>query len=351
MGKIKLGLLFGGKSTEHEVSIQSAKNILNAIDTFKYEVTLIGINKQGTWCLLNSIEELTNEYHSSMNVYQKNKSLNDRSIEKVTELDVVFPILLGSFGEDGSIQGMMRVLDIPFVGSNVLSSAICMDKEMTKKILSFSNVKVAKWITVKKSDEKYPTFNEIVEKMGVPFIIKPASQGSSVGVSIVYNETEYTKGLQSSFLYDNKVLIEEFIKGREVECAILGNDNPIASLPGEVVTNGQVYSYEKKYTHDQGIILETPAQLLDDQVLYIQEKSIEVYKILECEGLARVDFFLVDSGELIVNEINTFPAFTNFSLYPKLWEVSGIPYGELIDKLIELSLEKHQMENELQSTL
>ncbi|WP_163527197.1 D-alanine--D-alanine ligase [Halobacillus ihumii] len=364
MGKIKVGLLFGGKSSEHEVSLQSAKNIMEAIDHEKYEVTLIGVDKQGNWHLTNNTQYLLNEDNpkfielnkTNKNIAvvpgrENNQILNVNSSEAFEQLDVIFPILHGPLGEDGSVQGMIRMANIPYVGPNVLSSAICMDKDLAKRLLAASGFKVAKWISVKKSEKKYPAFEQVKEKIGTPFFIKPANQGSSVGVSKVQNETDYLNGLKTAMLYDHKVLLEENVIGREIECGVLGNEDPEASLPGEILTNGDFYSYETKYIDESGAILKIPADVSKEQEDMIRENSVKAFETLECQGLARVDYFLLENGELVINEVNTLPGFTKISMYPKLWEISGIKYPELIERLIELAIERHKADHELKNSV
>lgn len=364
MDKIKVGILFGGKSSEHEVSLQSAKNIMEAIDHDKYDVTLIGIDKQGNWHLNNNTDYLINEDNPKLIELNKtnqniavvpgrenNQILNINSSEAFEQLDVIFPILHGPLGEDGSVQGMIRMANIPYVGPNVLSSAICMDKDIAKKLLQASGFNVADWISVKKTAKKQPSFNEVKEKIGTPFFIKPANQGSSVGVSKVKSEEEYIEGLEKAMLYDHKVLLEKNVIGREIECGVLGNENPAASLPGEILPKGDFYSYETKYIDENGAILKIPADLSEELKKTIQEQSVEAFEVLECQGLARVDYFLKENGSLVINEVNTLPGFTKISMYPKLWEVSGIPYPILIEKLIELAIDRHKQDHDLKNSV
>lgn len=356
--KIKVGLIFGGKSSEHEVSLQSAKNIYKAINKDKYDVTLIRIDKKGEWNLYNQTDFLKNKNNPTLNELNKSNQgiavvpgLERKQMIRpdnnyvLNQLDVVFPILHGSLGEDGSIQGMLRLANIPFVGSGVLSSALCMDKDMAKKILKIAGLDVAKSITYHKQEKIDKTYHDIIESFGTPFFVKPANQGSSVGVHKIRTEREYLEALEDAFTYDHKVLIEECIVGKEIECAVLGNNKPQASLPGEIIPKSDFYSYESKYIDESGAILEIPAKLTDEKVIEVKEKAIKAFKALECRGIARVDFFIHKSGKIIVNEVNTLPGFTKISMYPKLWEVSGLSYSSLIDKLIELALEQKDFNN------
>jgi D-alanine-D-alanine ligase len=362
--KKKIGLVYGGKSAEHEVSLQSAKNILEALDKAKYDVLLIGIDKEGKWhlnetsrYLLNAenpkLIELnkTNKGIAVVPGEHKNQLLNLKSPESLGQLDVLFPILHGTLGEDGSIQGMLRMANIPFVGSNVLGSAISMDKDIAKRLLRDAGLKVAKSFTYTRSTRKNINYEEIKREMGLPLFIKPANQGSSVGVSKVHNQEEFFKGVDDAFKYDHKILVEETVIGREIECSVLGNDKPIASIPGEVVSTGDFYSYEAKYIDENGAILEIPARLSEEISSQIQGIAIKAFKALNCEGMARVDFFLTENETIIINEINTIPGFTKISMYPKLWEVSGISYSHLIDKLIDLAIERHQRDSLLKSSV
>ncbi|UOR13264.1 D-alanine--D-alanine ligase [Halobacillus amylolyticus] len=363
-GRISVGLIFGGKSAEHEVSLQSAKNIMDAIDHNKYEVTLIGIDKQGNWHLNTNSKYLINENNPKLIELNKTNQniavvpgrksdqiLNISDSGSLEQLDVIFPILHGTLGEDGSIQGMVRLTNIPYVGANVLGSAVCMDKDIAKKLLTGAGLKVANSLTFRRSDKEDISFQQVKEKLGIPFFIKPANQGSSVGVSKIHSDKEFTRGLEEAFSYDHKVLIEENVVGREIECAVLGNDSPSASLPGEILPQGDFYSYETKYIDENGAILDIPASLDDQQVNKIQETAIKAFKELECQGMGRVDFFLQENGELIINEVNTLPGFTKVSMYPKLWEASGLSYSGLIEKLIDLAIERHSQDQVLKNSV
>lgn len=358
--KINVGILFGGKSAEHEVSLQSAKNVFEAIDKEKYNPILIGIDKTGKWLLnsgsdflLNSNDpkliKLNSASDSAALVPQSSgQLLNLSKTENNLVIDVVFPILHGPFGEDGTVQGLLKLANIPFVGAGVLGSAVGMDKDVMKRLLRDAGIPIGRFIAIK-SDEKLPDFKEIEEKLGVPFFIKPANMGSSVGVSKIHNEAEYLTGVQDAFNYDLKIIIEEYIQGREIECAVLGNSAPIASVPGEVRPTSEFYSYETKYIDENGAVLEIPANLPAEIIKQIQDSAIKTFQALSCEGLGRVDFFLKENGEIIVNEINTIPGFTKISMYPKLFEASGISYSDLIDRLIQLAIERFEKEQSLKT--
>ncbi|MEN2768814.1 D-alanine--D-alanine ligase [Ornithinibacillus xuwenensis] len=364
MKKRKVGIIFGGKSAEHEVSLQSAKNIVDAIDKEKYDVVLVGIDKDGKWHLNDKTSYLLNAENPKLIALNKsedniaivpgtanNQLIHAENAVSLDQLDVVFPIVHGTLGEDGSLQGMLRLANLPFVGPSVLGSSVCMDKDIAKRLLHAAGINVAKGIAVKRSNRGKISFEEVSGYLGTPMFVKPANQGSSVGVSKVKTKEEFDAAIESAFQYDHKVVIEENIIGREIECAVLGNDEPIASIPGEVLPNTDFYSYESKYIDEKGADLAIPADLTDSQVKKVQEAAIKAFQTLECEGLSRVDFFLTENDELYVNEVNTLPGFTKISMYPKLWEISGIPYSELISRLIELAIERHQHDSNLKSTV
>ncbi len=361
--KKRVGLLFGGKSAEHEVSLQSAKNVIEAIDSEKYDVVLIGIDKEGRWHLNDASHFLihaedpklialnkTNKEIAIIPGENKKQLMTSEGKEALEQLDVIFPILHGTLGEDGSVQGMLRVANIPFVGSNVLGSAISMDKDIAKKLLTVAGLNVAKGYTYTSANRKNISFDEISKALKLPYFIKPANQGSSVGVSKVESKEEFEKAIEAAFKYDHKVLIEEGIKGREIECSILGNENPRASIPGEIIATNDFYSYEAKYIDESGAMLDIPANLNESVTKKIQEAAIKAFQALNCEGMARVDVFLTEDNEVIINEINTIPGFTKISMYPKLWELSGISYSQLIDELIQLAIERHERDAFLSST-
>ena len=360
----RVGILFGGKSAEHEVSLLSARNIWEAIDRTQFEPVLVGIDKSGHW-LINDAERFLLNFDDpsriSLNTEGKPVALQPQkrglfSVENTGNrfsaipLDVVFPILHGPFGEDGTIQGFLKLADIPFVGSGVLGSAIGMDKDTMKRLLRDSGIPIGKFMTVK-SHEQAPLFAEIEAVFGKPFFIKPANMGSSVGISKIRDEAEYASAVKDAFQYDIKIIIEEFIPGREIECAVLGNEKPVASVPGEVIPSHDFYSYDAKYLDEKGATLEIPAKLDVETQKRVQELAVKVFQVLCCEGLSRVDFFLKENGEIIVSEINTIPGFTKFSMYPKLWEASGVSYKELITRLIDLAVSRFEKERVLKTSV
>lgn len=352
--KLRVAILFGGKSAEHEVSIRSARNIAEALDKKKYDVTLIGITKSGAWLpprpvsgLLGTSSLDTKERNSVTLAPEGNGALVGTQTTQ-QPIDVVFPVLHGPFGEDGTVQGLLRLANVPFVGAGVLGSAVGMDKDVMKRLLRDAGIPIGKFL-VAHTARDIP-FAKAKRELGLPLFIKPANLGSSVGVSKAHNISEYSNALREAFKYDTKVIIEAYIEGREIECAVLGNEKPIASIPGEIVVHSEFYSYETKYIDESGATLQIPAQLPKTVVRKVQKLAVETFKALSCEGMGRVDLFLTPSGKLFVNEINTIPGFTSISMYPKLWEASGIPYSKLIDKLITLAIERFKKQQKLRTS-
>jgi len=361
--KIKVGLIFGGKSAEHEVSLQSAKNVAEAIDKNKYEVVLIGVDKNGHWCLQQPGDYLLNENDpKSIRLKESGEEIvlhpgsdKDQFLKlseklSIGEIEVIFPIIHGSMGEDGSLQGFLKISEIAFVGSGIMASSVGMDKDVTKRLLKEAGIPVADFVVLKKYAKNNPQFNEIKEKLGLPLFIKPANMGSSIGISKVCNQEEFEKSLAEAFRYDFKVLVEKYIKGREIEVAVLGNDQPQASVPGEIIVKHDFYSYEAKYLDENGAILEAPAKLSPEETEQARELAIKVFQTLGCEGMARVDFFFSADGTYYVNEVNTIPGFTKISMYPRLWMLSGLSYPELIERLLTLALERKAQENLLETS-
>lgn len=361
--KIRVGIVFGGRSAEHEVSLQSAKNVIDALDHDKYEPVLIGIDKSGRWYLSERSSYLLNENNpkmislgNSVNPVtflpgsQGNELMCITNQERIGPIDVVFPVLHGPYGEDGTIQGLLRLADIPFVGAGVLGSAVGMDKDVMKRLLRDAGIPVADFLVYRSLKAALADFGNVQEKLGLPVFVKPANLGSSVGISKVRNRAEYEAAVKAAFQFDRKILIEENVSGREIECSVLGNENPIASLPGEILPQADFYSYEAKYIDEKGAILQVPAELPENLVRRVQELAVEVFTVLCCEGMARVDLFLKEDGSLLVNELNSIPGFTRISMYPKLWEATGLKYPQLIDRLIELALQRAAEERMLKTT-
>lgn len=360
MKKIRVGLLCGGRSAEHEVSLQSAKNVIDAIDRDKYEVVLIGIDKSGQWFLGDSAEFLLNAHDPKLIALNRmsegvslvpgtmsNQLVRPTSLESAGAIDVIFPILHGPFGEDGTIQGLAKLANIPFVGAGVLGSAVAMDKDVMKRLLRDAGIPTPDFAVFHRTQKDRIRFEDMRDRFGLPCFIKPANLGSSVGITRAIDADAFEAGVKEAFRHDRKILIETNIEGREIECAVLGNADPIASVLGEITPLHEFYSYEAKYIDEDGAALTIPADLPDEVSDSMRALAVETYQVLACEGMARVDFFLQEDGKVLVNEINTIPGFTRISMYPKLWEATGIPYGELIDRLIQLALERFNEEAEL----
>ncbi|MBU6501132.1 MAG: D-alanine--D-alanine ligase [Patescibacteria group bacterium] len=361
--KIRVAIVFGGKSTEHEVSLQSAKNVYESIDKDKYEVTLAGIDKTGKWHLSAPAQFLSyveNPKTAKIGPVKSGLALVPGdggrtwidSLGRVSPgaVDVVFPVLHGTFGEDGTVQGMLKLADVPFVGASVLGSAVGMDKDVQKRLLRDAGIPHARFAVLTKNDLRHLSYEDLAAQLGTPFFIKPANLGSSVGVHKVRNDDQFKESIHDAFLYDTKVLVEEYIQGRELECSVLGNESPMASVAGEVIPHGhEFYSYEAKYLDENGAILKIPADLPPETMENVRNLAVKTFQTLCCEGMARVDLFLKEDGKLLVNEINTIPGFTKISMYPKLWEASGLPYKKLIDKLITLAIQRFDREKKLRT--
>lgn len=377
--KLRVAILFGGKSGEHEVSITSAVSVFNALDKAKYDVQMIGIDKTGRWLLPLETEVLAhgnNPRLLKLNRVKETVGLlpfeTDQPLVKIGganaeavqsasamgasgKIDVVLPILHGPYGEDGTVQGLLEMANLPFVGSGVLGSSIGMDKDVSRRLLKAAGIPVVPTLVFKKFEyakDPRAAIAKVAAAFGFPFFVKPANMGSSVGVSKVKSEAEARAKFDLAFEYDQKILAEKAIDARELECSILGNDDPEASIVGEIAPQHEFYSYEAKYIDENGARLEIPAKSLPEGVFArVQALSIEAFRALECLGLARVDFFLDRKDDsLYLNEINTLPGFTKISMYPKLWEASGLPYSKLLDELIRLALERHQRKNALKTS-
>lgn len=364
MAKQRVGIVFGGKSAEHEVSLQSAKNIVDAINKNRFDIVLLGIDKQGQWHVNDASQYLLNAddpAHIALNPSDvsvatvpgvaQGQLIDAGNASALAQIDVIFPIVHGTLGEDGSLQGMLRMANLPFVGSDVLGSAACMDKDVTKRLLRDAGLNVAPFVTLTRANRDKHSFAQIAGQLGLPLFVKPANQGSSVGVSKVTCEAQFAEAVDLAFEFDRKVVVEQGIQGREIECAVLGNDFPEASTCGEVVLNSDFYSYDTKYIDDVGAQVVVPAALDPDVNDKIRAIAIEAYKALGCEGMARVDVFLTPDNEVVINEINTLPGFTNISMYPKLWQASGLSYPALITRLIELALERHAANSALKNSV
>lgn len=350
MTKIKVAILYGGKSTEHEVSIRSAASIFNAIDKDKHDIKLIYINKDGRF-IYHENKEIIPVDESAGHVLSLMPATGFMFNDRVLDIDVVFPVLHGNAGEDGNLQGMLEVLEVAYVGCNTRASAVCMDKDMTKRLLTEAGIQVAPGLVFKNYEKNHVSFEAVKNVLGVPMFVKPVNQGSSVGVTKLSNATEFQKAMDTAFSLDTKVMIESGIVGREIEVSVLGNEDLTLSMPGEIVSNIDFYDYESKYVSDDGASLRIPAILTDEEIVKIQDVAARTYRALDCEGLSRVDVFLTASGEVIVNEVNTLPGFTSISMYPKLLEVSGVPYSEVITQLVQLATDRFELNRQLKRSL
>ncbi len=357
-GKIKLAILFGGKSAEHAISLRSAKNVILSVDQSKYQLSFIGIEQDGSWWLLDEtsvMDEINNKQTLSIGAHPKKElalSLNgDKGFMLAEEqlfhsVDVVFPVLHGPFGEDGSVQGLLQLVEIPYVGPSLIGSAVGMDKDVMKRLLRDAGLPIGRYICLH-AEEADADVDSIAKELGFPCFVKPANLGSSVGISKARTEAELKKAIKIAFQFDRKIVIEENIEGREIECALLGNFHAAASIPGEVIAHHDFYSFDSKYMDDQGSSTQIPADISPEKQEEIRVAAIQTFQTLECEGLSRVDIFLKKDGSIYVNEINTIPGFTSISMYPMLWKASGIEYEELIDRLIGLAFDRFKQQKAL----
>ncbi len=349
--RLRVGVLFGGRSGEHEVSLASAASVIRGMDLDKYEPVPIGITKDGHWLIGEGAVKMLPDVLKSGRRVMLAADPTEAALVPLDRgagaqrFDVIFPVMHGTFGEDGTIQGMLELSALPFVGAGVLGSAIGMDKDVAKRLCQDAGIPVVPWITVHRWQwEKEPAAVKvsIEEKFPYPVFVKPATLGSSVGMTKVHNAEELGPALDFAAEYGLKILVEKSVTAREIEVAVLGNYDPQASIPGEIVPHREFYDYAAKYL-EEGTQLLIPAELKPAQVKKIQTLAVEAFRTLELSGMARVDFFLEKKGgKLYLNEVNTIPGFTSISMYPKLWEASGIPFRELVDKLIELAFEMHR---------
>ena len=357
MSKKKIAILYGGRSVEHGVSINSARNIFQYIDLTRFEPIPIGISLGGTWYKTNTIsKEIETGEELSLQLNPASPSFITRSGNSF-KVDLVFPVLHGTDGEDGSIQGLLKAMDIPMIGTGVAGSAMSMSKLVAKRLLKEAGLPVNNFLYSYYTDKKQFTFEEIEKQLGLPFMVKSASLGSSVGVSKVKSKADFIKALQDSYRYDDCVLFEEFIEGREIECAILGNDPALASMPGEIIisSNYEFYTFDAKYVDGAAVSIDVPAKLESSIAEKIRTVSVKAYQALGCEDFSRVDLFLTKKGEVYVNEINTIPGFTNSSMFPMMWKERGISFTDLITRLAELAEERYKkskrIERDYQSAL
>lgn len=367
-----MGLIFGGKSGEHEVSLASAQSVANALDKNKFDLVMIGVTKEGRWLVGDSaLQQLAAASPTPLLKISNDESetasrgISSQELILVAanaiaqssplgEIDVAFPLIHGPLGEDGTVQGLLELIDLPYVGAGVAASAVGMDKGLMKAIFRAHDLPVADWIVILRSEfERQPeeTIRRIENAFGYPCFIKPANLGSSVGVTKAHHWDELTQALANAARYDRKIIAERAIDGREIECSVLGNDDPVASVLGEIVPRREFYDYAAKYDANAETELIVPADLPGDTIRRAQEIAVRAFRAIDCSGMARVDLFLERASDrLILNEINTIPGFTSVSMYPRMWEKSGIAYPDLIERLIQLALERHAEKKKNQTT-
>lgn len=358
--RLRVAVIMGGKSGEHEVSLASARSVMAAMDPSKYEIYPIGIDKEGCWITQGDPMALLSAQADAAPRLQAQEERRYDGIARAEDdrrdlvpgtrdsrfpqVDVVFPVLHGTFGEDGTVQGLLEMADLPYVGAGVLGSALGMDKAVMKSVLQAQQLPVVEWLLVKRKQWRARPEQQIARveaEFSYPVYIKPANLGSSVGVSKAHDRAELVRGLELAARFDRKVLVERAVNAREIECAVLGNDDPIASVVGEVVPCNEFYDYAAKYVSPDSA-LHIPADLPEDTAAQVRDLAVRAFVALDCAGMARADFFVCrDTGRVYINELNTIPGFTSISMYPKLWAASGLPYAALIDRLIELALERH----------
>jgi D-alanine-D-alanine ligase len=359
--RIRVGVVFGGRSGEHEVSLLSARSILDALDRERYEPVLLGIDHAGRWHLQDAARALLDAPGAPLRLDASTPKLavspgpelapdtlvpgSAREVAaSVGPLDVFFPVVHGTYGEDGTLQGLFEMAGAPYVGSGVLGSSAGMDKDVARRLLRDAGLPVVDWLLVRARDRDPDTVaGRVAEAFGYPCFVKPANMGSSVGVSKVRDPSGLAAALDVAFRYDTRVVLERGLEVRELECAVLGNERPEASVLGEVIPSHEFYSYEAKYLDEHGAALEIPARVSEHQAQEARAMAVRAFEALDLAGLARVDFFLEKAtGRWYVNEVNTLPGFTRISMYPKLWEASGVSYGALVDRLLALALERHR---------
>ncbi len=332
MPKLRVAVVMGGRSSEHEISLASARSVLEALDPARYETVTVEIGRDGRWELgAGSHAELERDGRAVVETLPVPTS---RVPATLAEVDVVFPVLHGPFGEDGTVQGLLELANVPYVGAGVTASALCMDKDLFKSVLRDNGIPVTHSVTLRGPEG-------FENPYGYPVFVKPARLGSSVGITKARSEEELRAGIELAFRHDEKVLVEEFVSGVEVECSVLGNEEPIASIPGEIVANADWYDFSAKYD-EGGMELVIPPRVSQDAIERVQDLSVQAFRVTDCEGMARADCFVRDDGEVLVNELNTIPGFTATSVYAKLFEASGIPYEDLLERLVQLALERHE---------
>jgi len=356
--KLNIGILCGGKSSEHRISLISAQNVILSLDRVRFNPIIIGIDPKGQWyfypddLLLDNADSPSEiSLIPSAHKVLLSQNAEERALYSMTDfkilatIDVIFPVIHGTYGEDGSIQGLAKIAGIACVGCGILGAAVGMDKDVMKKILRDADIPVAPSITVRNHTKNDHPYEEVSLEMGETLYIKPANLGSSIGVSRINNKDEYIKAIELGLSYDDKVLVEQKITGRELECAVIGNDIPEASTIGEIIPQSDFYTFENKYINSDGALLSIPADLPAEIIDQAKSLACRVYEVLDCKGMTRVDMFYSDDHKLLINEVNTIPGFTKISMYPKLWEHGGVSQKELISRLIDLAIEQYKKES------
>ncbi|MFC4322054.1 D-alanine--D-alanine ligase [Litchfieldia salsa] len=360
--KIKLGLLYGGKSAEHKVSLQTARAVIKALDLSKFEIHPIYISENGEWKrgnqLLAPVEEVETlklkENGDIVSPVALNHELfpTESSEQKNDRIDVIFPLLHGPNGEDGTVQGLLELMNIPYVGNGVLASAAGMDKVVMKNIFAQAGIMQARYVSYIRSEWEKASelaYEKVESELGYPCFVKPANLGSSVGISKCHDRQSLDAAFKEAFTYDRKIIVEEGIIGREVEVGVLGNDEPTCSVVGEIIPKTDFYDYKAKY-EDGNTGLVIPAEITEEESDRIKAEAIKAFKALDCSGLVRADFFLTQNSEVIMNEVNTMPGFTPFSMFPLLWQEAGVSYPQLIETLVNLAIERHQEKQKIKYT-
>jgi D-alanine-D-alanine ligase len=342
--KLNLGLVFGGQSGEHEVSCVSAYNVLKVIDSEKYQVTTIGITKKGKWYLYAGDYEKIKDGSWEEDIMHLTGDFSFFADPIFSYIDVFFPVLHGPMGEDGTIQGVFEMLNKPYVGCGVLSSAVGMDKVFSKVMFESVGIPTGKYFYFRENQwqkEKENLMDQAEKALGYPIFVKPANMGSSVGISKAHDRQELLESVELALVFDRKIILEAFVKGREIECAVLEEDGQVkASIPGEVIPSKEFYDYEAKYSDQEDSKVVIPAQIDEKAMAQIRDYAVKAFEAIEGSSLSRVDFFLTDSGDIFINEVNTLPGFTNISMYPKMWEATGIEYKDLVERIIESAKRK-----------
>lgn len=349
--KIKVAILYGGRSVEHGVSVNSARNIFEYIDKKKFEPVPIGISLTGKWYLTQGVDKNVKKGEAlSLTLDPENAGFTIISSGKKIKVDIIFPVLHGTDGEDGSIQGMIKAMDIPMVGTGVLGSSMAMNKIVAKRLLKEAGLPVTEFLAFRYDEKDKLSFNAIAKKLGTPFMVKSASLGSSVGVSKVNSKKDFAKAVEDAFRYDHEMIVEQYVSGREIECAVLGNYPPEASYPGEVVIskNYEFYTFDAKYVDPDAVRIDVPAKLSKPVAEKIRKASVKAFEALHCEDFSRIDLFLDKKGNIYVNEINSIPGFTNSSMFPVMWQERGVSFPDLITRLLGLAQERYDRGNRIE---